>query len=142
MKALFCLPLLLAAGAFADDATDRASIATTISWVNASYLDPSLFTADFPDSAELLRGVQGNFGGTVVISKEPWGEATWFPVPVSRGPRFVIQSVRFVTPEVVVVDGIDQRNGGASVLFVMRKDGIAWRIASFKRIADQVKTAP
>lgn len=142
MKTILCVSLLLASSAIADEAVDRASIATTISWLNGSVLDGDLFTADFPDSAALLRGVQGNFGGRVVISKESWGEATWLPALAPRIPRFVIQSVRFVTPDVALVDGIDRQNESGSVLFVMKREGIAWRIASFRRIEDQVKTAP
>jgi hypothetical protein len=143
MKTILGGFLLLASSAIAaEEAVERASIATTISWLNGSVLDPDLFTADFPDSAELTRGAQGNFGARVVISKEPWGEATWFPLPASRTPRFVIQSVRFVTPDVAVVDGIDRQNESRSVLFVVKKDGIAWRIAAFRRVGDAIKIAP
>jgi hypothetical protein len=138
MKPVLCLSLFLASIAWADEATDRASITTTISWVNSLYVDS---TPDFPDSVELLRGARGNFG-TVVISKEPWGEATWFPAAVAKAPHFVVQTIRFVTPDVALVEGIDRLNGNTSVLFVLKKDGIAWRIASFKRIEDQAKTAP
>jgi hypothetical protein len=142
MKTILCAFLLLAFSANADEAVERASIATTISRLNGPVLDPDLFTADFPDAAELTRDAQGNFGGRVVISKEPWGEATWFPPPAPRTLRFVIQSVRFVTPDVALVDGIDRQNESRPVLFVMKKDGIAWRIASFKRIVSPIKTAP
>ncbi len=144
MKTILCGFLLLGSSVIAaDEAVERASIATTISWLNGSALDPDLFTADFPDSVELTRGVQGNFGGRVVISKEPWGEATWFPpLTAPRTLRFVIQSVRFVTPDVALVDGIDRQNESRPVLFVMKKEGIAWRIAGFRRVGDGIKTAP
>jgi len=138
MKAALSITLLLASGAWAQEAIEKASIATTISRLNASPTDSTLFTADFPDTALLSHpGVQA---GRVVISKEPWGEATWFPV--SSVDRFVIKSVRFVTLEVALVEGTDRSNDNAPVLFVMKKDGTAWRIAGFRRIADTIKTTP
>jgi hypothetical protein len=140
MKPILFVPLLLASCLWADEATDRIAIIKTIFDAGAVRPDPASFTTDFPDSAELARSQ----GGAVVISKEPWGEATWLPGLGAR--RFTIRSLRFVTPEVVLVDATENQDG--SVLFVMKKDGESWKIASFRRVApssivaESGKTAP
>jgi hypothetical protein len=136
MKSAICFGLLLASGLWADDATDRIAITQTISSLDGNH--PALFTADFSDGAEFRR--MSNVG-TVVISKEPWGEANVI-LPPSGVRRFAVQSIRFLTGEVALVDALDRNNGNATVLLVMKKEGADWKLASYKRIAEDKKTAP
>ena len=139
MKTILFVSLLVASGAWADEATDLAGIKQTVVRLGgAMHPQPALFTPDFADSAafERLTSV-----GSVVISKEPFGEAQ-IVLPPATGTRFAIQSIRFVTGEVALVDALDGQNGRESVLLVMKKEGADWRLAAFKRIAEQVITAP
>ncbi len=57
-------------------------------------------------------------------------------------PRIVIQSVRFITPEIALVDAANTQYGSTilvrrvPVLFVMKKEARDWRIASLRVLAD------
>jgi hypothetical protein len=104
-----------------------------------------LFTSDF-DREELARfgkapapgtdsgaipvTVDG-VPGTVVISKEPMGEAQWFPAGM-RVP-LAVKKIRFVTEDVALVDLVE--NG--PVLIVMKRVGTEWKIASLRRVAEK-----
>ena len=134
MKTILWLSLLLVSGLWAQDITDRPMIESTVARLGDN--QPTLFTADFSDAAEFARVSRT---GTVVISKEPFGEATISLAPVRR---FAVVSVRFVTGEVALVDALDRYNDLGSVLLVMKKEGTEWKVTSFKRIAENKKTAP
>jgi len=90
-----------------------AAIDATVSGLNTAP-SSNIFTADFPNAVELkalreqagpvLPPVPGTEGvairssaGTVVISREPMGEATWYPAVATTAfaPRFVTRSVTF-----------------------------------------------
>ena len=62
----------------------------------------------------------------MVISREPMGEATWRP---GVAPPFVTRSVTFVVPDTAIVVATYERQ---SVLFVVKREGTDWRIASFR----------
>ena len=113
MKSALCLFSLFAASAWAEEADDRAAIGKVISALNEVPLRGSLFTADadgFSDLERLLkvsqRAVRTQLSlpaPAVVISKEPWGEATLIPFAATSelmNPRISSGSVRFVTPDV------------------------------------------
>jgi hypothetical protein len=133
MKLLW-LPLLLAIAAAGEETADRAQIAQVIATLNQAPELARLFTADFDGSKvppEFLRGT-----ATVTISHEPWGEATW-GFAGSR-PRITSGQVRFLTPEIALVDGAVERSGAKEsvpILFVMKKEGDSWRIASLRLLA-------
>ena len=134
MKTILCVSLLLVSGLWAQDITDRPMIESTVARLGDN--QPTLFTADFSDAAEFARVSRT---GTVVISKEPFGEAT---ISLAPARRFAVVSVRFVTGEVALVDALDWHNDLGSVLLVMKKEGTEWKVTSFKRIAENKKTAP
>ena len=138
MKWTLCVSLLLGSCIWADESADRAGVAATMARLSASDPQPLLFTADFADAAEYGRAATV---GSVVISKEPWGEAT-IVLPGATMPRFVVRSVRFVTGDVALVDALDRKNDNGTVLLVMRKEGVDWRVAAFRRIEDARKAAP
>jgi hypothetical protein len=173
VKAILCLPLLLASYASAEEAADRTAIEHTIAALNELPQRPAIFTGD--GASELRRlpdvrptavrgaivGLSGNpgpaprmDGPTVTISSEPFGEATInFPgVTVLPGlsststtqvlnPRISPGAIRFITPEVAVADGTwtYKDNSGATqtvpLLFVMKKEGDDWKIASVRLLA-------
>jgi hypothetical protein len=135
MKALVCIPLLFAAHAWADQAADRAAIERVVGVLNSSrpgeMPDSSLFTADADNQLDRLADLNRRL---FQASKEPWSEAT--------APRMAIQSIRFVTPDVALVDAADTQYGSVilarriPVLLVMKKEGADWRIASLRVLAD------
>jgi hypothetical protein len=137
MRALFCIPLLFAAHAWADQAADRAAIERVIGALNSAQSRPgekpdsSLFTADADNQLDRLADLNRRL---FQASKEPWSEATT--------PRMAIQSIRFVTPDVALVDAANTQYGSViparriPLLLVMKKEGADWRIASLRVLMD------
>jgi hypothetical protein len=125
----------------ADEAADRTAIENTVRFACASPTRPGLFTSDF-DDAELVRfkkvctpesgaipiTVDGK-PGTLVISKEPMGEATWFPATANGSVG--VKKIRFVTPDVAIVDVAAK----SPVFMVLRRVGTDWKIASIRMLA-------
>ena len=110
---------MIAPCAWADEATDREAIEQLVSAFNNQTKPPSdLFTADTPDSEQ------------TALSAEPLSEVT--------PAKIVIGSIRFVAPEVAMVDCTNTQYGSAiiaqvtPVLLVMKKDGAQWKIASLR----------
>ena len=177
MKTIVCLFLALSALVWANEASDRAAVEKAILGLNDSPLNPALFMPGFNGFPELARldtrpakesgrvasrrlpNSVGTGSVKVVISKEPWGEATWeipqmipiavsYPEPPDQGrliSRFNIRSVRFVAKDVALVEAVKdhyyERPGPRSrwqsdpALFVVKKDRKAWRIDSVHVIA-------
>jgi hypothetical protein len=153
VKIVISLAILLTSAAWADEAADRASIEATVSALNTSPTPAAIFTADFPNAAE-LQGIRQQAApvttripaegitiptpsGTLVISREPMGEATWYPAPGTVfARRFVTRSVTFVAADTAVVVAA---YGPQPVLFVVKREGTDWRIASF-RVLPEART--
>jgi hypothetical protein len=147
MKAILCLPLFLASCAWADEAADRAAIARVIASLNEQPWPAAQVTESAAASSELahvwklrplLIGTPG--APTVTVSHEPWGEATIdFPSLEGRLPRIVGGAVRFVTPDVALADGAWAFPDGITtpqpLLFVMKKVGDDWKLASVRLLA-------
>jgi len=136
MKAVICALLLFTAYAWADGAADRAAIEHVIGSLDAGQNAgekplPVLFTADAENELNRLASLDQ---WLLERSKEPWSEVT--------APRLVIQSVRFVTPDVALVDAANTHFGSTilalriPVLFVMKKEGAVWRISSLRVLVD------
>ena len=154
----FCPFLLVASCVWADDIADRVSIDRVIAALNEVPVSPQLFTTDASSelgrlpkvSARNLRpqgAVPQRAGGpTVVISHEPWGEATIdfrgrsaaAPQMEVLNPRITNSAARFVTPDVAVVDGTWLYRGSTGarqtipLFFVMKRDGSSWKIAALR----------
>ena len=143
MKSILFASVLFAGGVFAaDEVADRAAIDKTILAFSAAPLTPELYTSDF-DREELRRFGKaasadsgtipitvGGKPGELVISKEPMGEATWFPAGMHW--TLIVRKIRFLTPEVAMVDVTGKDRG----LIVMKKVGTEWKIASLRVMAD------
>ena len=134
---------------------DRAAIGGAIAALNESTNEPSqraaIFAADGNAAAELarLRRVNPAFRivgpaegsvplSTITISKEPWGEARInFPIE----PPTVRPSITFVTPDVALAEGavayLDDHFTPQSIplLFVMKREGGDWKIASLRLLS-------
>ena len=179
VKTILCLSLALSSLVWANEASDRAAVEKVILGLNDSPQNPELFMPGFNGFPELARldirparerspnsievrsvSVVGNPGTIkVVISKEPWGEATLeiprtipvavsYPAPPDQGrliSRINIQSVRFIAKDVALVEAVKDhyyerpgpRNRWQSnpALFVVKKDRKVWRIDSVHIIA-------
>ena len=158
MKSILFAFVFCAGGVWAaDEATDRADIEKTIRALSVWPTRVTLFTADFDDQRELMRVVRVGLPvvcpevwwetcgvsiqrpsvdnpGEIVISKEPWGEATWVPVGMNMNvARIRITRVRFLTPEVAMVDAVARD----PLLIVMKKVGTEWKIASLRVVAEK-----
>jgi hypothetical protein len=147
MKSIIFASILLANGVWAaDEVADRAAIESMITAFSLMPGRDALYTSDF-DRDELVRflktpaAVEGDgipitidgVPGTVVISKEPMGEAEWFPPGMHKGLNLVtVKKIRFVTADVAMIDVV--RNGPA--LIVMKRVGTDWKIASVRRLAE------
>jgi hypothetical protein len=143
MKSIIALVLFAGGIWAADDAADRTAIENTIRVFSIAPLRAGLYTTDF-DQEELARfgkspapadggipiAIEG-VPGTVVISKEPMGEAIWLPAGMHGA--VIVKRIRFVTPEVAVVDAMEK----GPVLIVMKKVGTDWKIASLRRLAEK-----
>lgn len=147
MKSIMIASVLFANGVWAaDEVADRSAIESMITAFSLMPGRVALYTADF-DRDELVRFGKApaaatedgampitidGVPGTVVISKEPMGEAEWFPLGVQGRPAVLaIKKILFVTPDVAIVDVV--KNGPG--LIVMKRVGTDWKIASVRRLA-------
>lgn len=143
MKALrLCLPFLLATAAWADTAADRAAIEAVVRAVFADQTPggkpvSTLFSSDADSELDRLVELDRRL---LRLSKEPMSEVT--------APHVVIQSIRFVTPEVALVDAANTQYGAVTlenripVLLVMRKEGTDWRIVLLRVLVDSLRINP
>jgi len=143
MKSIIIAAVLFAGAVWAaDEAADRAMIENTVRVFSMAPTRAGLFTSDFDDqeSVRFRRAVSPDSGaipiavegvpGEVVISKEPMGEATWFPAGMGR--NLGVRKIRFVTADVAMVDA----GSKVPVLMVMRKVLTEWKIASVRVLAE------
>jgi hypothetical protein len=156
MRALFVLPLLLAAAAFADETADRAAIDRAVAALNRIPSPQSIYTADAsisPDLDRLWEGKRPSYRvlngtmarPTVTISHEPWGEASiGFPgirtVDLTN-PRILGGPIRFVMPDVATVDAesVYEAEGKLQrrpLFIVVKKEGADWKIDAVRVIAE------
>jgi hypothetical protein len=141
VKPILCLFLALCAGLWADEASDRMAIGQVIATLNepadTQRVQPfsGLFTAD-ADSSDRDR-LANLIGLLQRYPNQPWSEVTT--------PRFGTPSIRFITPDVALVDVPISQYGsiiGAHrrpVYLVMRKEGTAWRIAAVRTSNDRAR---
>lgn len=141
MKRILCLSLLVAGWTLfpsysrADEATDREAINRLIAGLSSFPQRAAFFTAD-ADGVDLLRAAPLP---SVTISHEPWGEARInFPSSPINTRFSVSAAIRFITPDVALADGVRTYNddSGAAqttpLLFVMKREGDQWKIASVR----------
>jgi hypothetical protein len=154
MKALLCVPLLVAPYAIADEAAERVAISRAIAALNGRSQHSALFTdarayseferirtahplafriigpAAYPESMARMDDP------TVTISHEPWGEAT-----INLPGRESRPSIAFITPDVALAEGTctyeddHATKQTTPLLIVMKKEGEDWKIASIRVLA-------
>ena len=59
------------------------------------------------------------------------GEAVW--LPEGTHTAVIVKTIRFVTPEVAMVDAFEK----GPVLILMKKVGPDWKIASLRRLSEK-----
>jgi hypothetical protein len=133
MQPILCLVFLLCACLRADQSADRVAIRKVIDSLNEPRGDSqskslsSLFTKDAdPADLDRLSNMERRMRD---ISSGPWSEVT--------APRIRSNSIRFVSPDVALVDAAITQIGALAwrhepVLLVLKKEGTDWRIASLR----------
>jgi hypothetical protein len=114
--------------AFADQPADRTAIETVIQSLKTARPVSVLFTADADSDLAQLNASQSIMSDA---AKQPWSEA--------MPPALVIDSIRFVTADVAIVNAANVQITStlarrAPVLFVMKREGTAWKIASLRML--------
>jgi hypothetical protein len=102
----------------ADEPADRNAIVKTVAALNNRAVRAAeIVTADF--DGELIQ----------LPEARPWCELDC--------PRISVGSVRFITADVAIAEGVVSGEGfpNSGFLAVLRKDGSQWRIASMRRVA-------
>jgi hypothetical protein len=139
MKVLLFLPLSLAIALAADQAEDRAAIEKVIAALNDPAERANLFLKDVDSAINFDRLIDLHR-----LPAPPRGigmNETWRQLTV---PRVVSERIRFVTPDVAVVDGASTIDGAITLarrvplLFVMKKNGAEWRISVVRMLAEAV----
>lgn len=129
MRALLPIGLLCAGLAFAavpDTTADRTAIEHVIASLSTAKPVSVLFTADADSQLDLL-------------TPPPADEKIWSEVFHLKTPYIVVQSIRFLTPEIALVDAAGTTQFGSATIMrrvpvwlVMKKEGADWKIASLR----------
>jgi hypothetical protein len=137
MKVILVLALFSITRLWADEAGDREVITQVISALNDPVQRPHLFTKDADTAVDFSRLIDLHLTclscGVVHGRTETWREMTV--------PRIVSSNIRFVTPEVALVDGASTVRGAVTLvarvplLFVLKKEGQEWRIHAVRQLA-------
>ena len=127
-----CLCLVLSNLLLADEALDREAIKSTLVGQNerltAASPEPmsELFSPD-ADPAERMA-LYNLHHMLQEMSRRPWSEIT--------PPALVCVAIRFLAPNIALVDGAETQPGVASrlmpLLFVMKRYGESWKIESVR----------
>lgn len=156
--------LIFCVFASAQDDADRTAIHQTIAAISKFPRTKDLFTADFDSASTLQQFWQGkklryaidlsapkpaspsspSVTPTIVISPEPWGEATLGmpgqPVEIVN-PRIETKSIRFLAPGVAMTDASliyvesPEKTQTTPLLILLKKDSTTWKIASLRILA-------
>jgi hypothetical protein len=127
--------LFLTLGLWADEGGDRDVITNVIAAVNDPLQRPGLFTQDVDSGVDFDRLIDLHIAcssppNIVIGMNETWREMTV--------PYVVSGSIRFITPNVAIVDGASTVRGAVTLLknvpllFVLRKEGSKWRITAVR----------
>jgi hypothetical protein len=133
VKIALCLLPFFTAALWADEAADRAAIDSVIDALNDPGRRASLFTKDADSTVDFdhliyLHKRVSFIGG--MGRNEAW--------VILTKPRVISGPIRFVTPDVATVEGASTVPGAMTVeprvplLFVIKREGSAWRITTVR----------
>src|SRR5436305_276538 len=129
------LTLFFASVLWGDEAQDRAAIDNVIAAVNDSMQRPSLFTQGADSGVDFGRLIDLHVRRTSCPGAVIGVNETWTAMTV---PRVVSGTIRFVTPDVAIVDGGSTVLGAVSLIervplvFVLKRQAAGWRIDAIR----------
>src|SRR5215469_1215651 len=133
MRMIVCLAALFATMLKADEVTDRAAIEA----VNNPLQRTRLFTKDLDSTVNFDSLINMHLDSPARVpvpvgTPEPWRNLT--------EPQIVSGAIRFITPDVAMVNGASIVRGAVTfadtvpLLFVLKKEQAGWRINAVRRI--------
>ncbi len=141
MKGIIAGFLVFTAVAYAaDEAQDRAAIERVVEALNGERSPENLkristlFTPDAENEVNRLAELDQQM---ILPGGQPWSEVT--------APHITIRSIRFISPEVALVDAVNTQFGSlilvrrVPLLLTMKREPAGWRIASFRVVVDFVR---
>lgn len=136
MKCFICGLLIFSTFTWADERTDRVAIQGIVDALNDYVPDggqqhvSALFTNDADNQLARLSDLDRRLVPTNTL----WSEVT--------KPKIALQSIRFVTPDVALVDAANIQYGSTilvrrvPLLIVVKREASGWRIASLRVMVD------
>lgn len=143
MRVILCFALFSAVRPWAGEVPDRTAIVGIITALNDPIHLAALFTKDADSDVDFDRLVElHRIGprppGAVLGMNEPWTQLTT--------PRIASGPIRFITPDVAIVDAESRIDGAVTLarsvplLFVLKKEGANWRISAVRVV--RVRPSP
>ena len=135
MRVIICLAALFAIMLKANEVTDRAAIDAVIEAVNNPLQRTRLFTKDLDSTVNFDRLIDLHLASSATVpvgTPEPWRLLT--------EPHIVSGAIRFITPDVAMVDAASTVRGAVTLaetvplLFILKKEQAGWRINAVRRI--------
>src|SRR5215467_2646946 len=137
MRMIVCLAALFASVLKADEIADRAAIYAVIAAVNNPLQRTRLFTKDLDSTVNFDSLIDMHLDSSARVpvpvgTPEPWRNLT--------APQIVSGAIRFITPDVAMVDGASIVRGAVTfadtvpLMFVLKKEQAGWRINAVRRI--------
>jgi hypothetical protein len=137
MRMIVCLAALFATMLKANEVTDRTAIDAVIEAVNNPLQRSRLFTKDLDSTVNFDSLIDLHLASSARVpvpvgAPEPWRNLT--------EPRIVSGAIRFIKPDVAMVDGASIVRGAVTfadtvpLLFVLKKEQAGWRINAVRRI--------
>jgi hypothetical protein len=129
MKILIAAALLCTGIASAEGPADRTAIETVINSLKTAKPVSTLFTADADSDLAQLNAADRAMADA---ARQPWSE--------KMTPRLLIDSVRFLTPDIALVQAAETQISSVMtrripVQLVMKKEPGGWKIASLKMLS-------
>ena len=122
--------LTLPAVSRADEAADKTAIQAVITAINDHQPTAPLLTTETANTPEEL---------VHITELERLMDSSSAPMSEKLPPKLVARSIRFITQEIAILEAESIQLAAVSfrtipVLFVMKKEGTSWRIASFRML--------
>ena len=135
MGRLLAATIICAAFAYPQGARDRIAVEDLIHSLNTAQPVSALFTADAESDLDRLQAIQREMRSAV---NQTSGVAP---------PAFVMTEVRFLGPDVAMVNAAEVQLGGGSpkkipVLFVLRRNTVGWKIAALRLLDPVTRRMP
>ena len=138
MRVILCAAVIFAAIGRADEAKDRIAVNEIIEAINDPVQRPTLFTKDADSTVNFDRLIDLHLRSTRNVGVGGVGiDETWRVLTV---PLVVSGTIRFITPEVAIVDGASVIRGAVTLvetvplLFILKKEQTVWRICAVRAI--------